>query len=64
VHELFTDLVEATSTEDPALLAERLVVLYDGAVSTSQMDHTPNSAATARQVADLVLTAANVPPTT
>jgi hypothetical protein len=43
VHQLFLDLAEA------------LVLLYDGAVATAQMDKAPQAARTARRTAELIL---------
>jgi hypothetical protein len=36
-------------------------VLYDGAVSTAQMDKAPGAAQTARRTAELVLDTAGIP---
>ncbi|MDT4903618.1 MAG: hypothetical protein QOH52_1634, partial [Pseudonocardiales bacterium] len=36
-------------------LAETLVLLYDGAVATAQMDKAPEAARTARRTAELIL---------
>jgi AcrR family transcriptional regulator len=55
VHQLFLDLATATGTADPHHLADTLVLLYDGAVATSQMDRTPDAARTARRTAELIL---------
>ena len=62
VHGLFLDLATDTGAADPRQLAASLVLLYDGAVATSQMDQTPAPAITARQTAELVLTHAGVRP--
>ena len=58
VRTLFLGLAADADAEDPKQLAESLVVLYDGAVATAQMDKAPQAAQTARQTADLVLDAA------
>jgi probable phosphoglycerate mutase len=58
VRTLFLGLAADADAEDPKPLAESLVVLYDGAVATAQMDKAPQAAQTARQLADLVLDAA------
>ena len=58
VRTLFLGLAADADAEDPKQLAENLVVLYDGAVATAQMDKAPQAAQTARQTADLVLDAA------
>jgi AcrR family transcriptional regulator len=55
VHHLFLDLATATDAADPRQLAETLVLLYDGAVTTAQMDKAPKAARTARRTAELVL---------
>ena len=60
VHGLFLDLATDTGAADPKQLAQTLVLLYDGAVATSQMDHTPTPAITARQTAELVLDNAGI----
>ena len=58
VRTLFLGLAADADAEDPKQLAESLVVLYDGAVATAQMDKAPQVAQTARRLADLVLDAA------
>jgi AcrR family transcriptional regulator len=55
VHTLFLDLATDTDTDDPKQLADTLILLYDGAVATAQMDKTPEAARTARRTAELVL---------
>ena len=55
VHTLFLDLAQAAGAEDAQDLADQLVVLYDGATTTSQMDKTVKPASTARRMAALVL---------
>jgi AcrR family transcriptional regulator len=55
VHTLFLDLAAATAAADPQQLADTLVLLYDGAVATAQMDKTPEPARTARRTAELIL---------
>ena len=62
VHELFLDLAAQSSATDPKALANSLVVLYDGATATSQMDNNPAAAATARDLAGLLLDRAGVTP--
>jgi len=57
LHGLFLSLAAQLTTDDPTRLSDRLVVLYDGAVAAAQMDHTPVPAATAREIADLLLPA-------
>jgi AcrR family transcriptional regulator len=60
VHTLFLDLATDTDARDPKQLAETLVLLYDGAVATAQMDKTPSAARTARRTAELVLDNAGI----
>ena len=55
VHMLFLDLATATDADDPKQLADTLVLLYDGAVATAQMDQAPEAARTARRAAELAL---------
>jgi AcrR family transcriptional regulator len=55
VRTLFLDLATDTDTANPKQLAETLVLLYDGAVATAQMDKAPEAARTARRTAELVL---------
>lgn len=60
LHELFSSLVTETGYEDPDKLAAQLVMLYDGANISAQMDHNPAVAVAARDaVAALLVTAAN-----
>jgi AcrR family transcriptional regulator len=60
VHTLFLDLATHTGADNPKQLAEALVLLYDGAVATAQMDKTPEAARTARRTAELILDNAGV----
>jgi AcrR family transcriptional regulator len=60
VRNLFLGLATDAGAEDPKQLAESLVVLYDGAVATAQMDKAPQAAQTARRTADLVLDSAGI----
>ena len=60
VHDLFLDLATGAGAADPEQLAETLVVLYDGAVATAQMDKAPWAAQTARRTAELVLDNAGI----
>jgi AcrR family transcriptional regulator len=57
VHALFLDLAIDVDADDPEQLADALVLLYDGAVATAQMDKAPQAARTARRTAELVLDA-------
>ena len=56
------DGVTITDAADPKQLARRLVLLYDGAVATAQMDKAPEAARTARRIAELVLDATGIRP--
>jgi AcrR family transcriptional regulator len=60
VHTLFLDLATDTDARDPKQLADTLVLLYDGAVATAQMDKKPTAARTARRTAELVLDNAGI----
>jgi AcrR family transcriptional regulator len=60
VRNLFLDLATDVGARDPKQLAETLVLLYDGAVATAQMDKTPEAARTARRTAELVLDNAGI----
>ncbi|HEY2297829.1 MAG TPA: TetR/AcrR family transcriptional regulator [Jatrophihabitans sp.] len=55
VHTLFLDLATDVGAAEPQQLADALVLIYDGAVATAQMDATPEAARTARRLAELVL---------
>ena len=55
---LFSDLAREAGVARPALLARQLVLLYDGASVSAQMDHDPKAAAAARAVAATMLDAA------
>jgi AcrR family transcriptional regulator len=61
VRDLFLGLATETGAAEPQQLADTLVVLYDGAVSTAQMDKAPGAAQTARRTAELVLDTAGIP---
>jgi AcrR family transcriptional regulator len=60
VHALFLDLATDTDADDPKQLADTLVLLYDGAVASAQMDKAPEAARTARRAAELILDSAGV----
>jgi AcrR family transcriptional regulator len=57
IHGLFLELATAAGAEDAKELSDQLVILYDGATTTSQMDKTATPASTARRMAALVLAA-------
>ncbi|THG30269.1 TetR/AcrR family transcriptional regulator [Naasia lichenicola] len=61
IHELFGELTSALDTREPDRLALQLVVLYDGATTTAQMDHTAAAAAVSREMAELLLSRASGP---
>ena len=60
VRNLFLDLATDVDARDPKQLAETLVLLYDGAVATAQMDKAPEAARTARRAAELILDHASI----
>jgi AcrR family transcriptional regulator len=55
--ELFTELARDAGAADPARLARRLVVLYDGAMVGASMDRDPSAPAVAREMAEVLLDA-------
>jgi len=59
---LFTDLATAAGVPEPAALAQQLVIVYDGATVSAQMDGDPAIAASARAAAALMLDAAVASP--
>lgn len=62
VHTLFLDLATDVDAKNTKQLAQTLVLLYDGAVATAQMDKTAEPARTARRAAEVILdSAANAP---
>jgi AcrR family transcriptional regulator len=54
---LFTDLATAAGLADPSVLSDALMNTYDGAIVASQLDHNPTAAATARRIAEILITA-------
>jgi AcrR family transcriptional regulator len=58
LHQMFGDLVGGLGVQNPTLLAAQLVILYDGAVATAQMDSSPASAQIAKMLAAMALEAA------
>jgi AcrR family transcriptional regulator len=58
VRALFADLAKEAGAADPAELAGQLVLLYDGASVSAQMDRAPRAAALARSVAEQLLVTA------
>jgi AcrR family transcriptional regulator len=57
LHELFATLVTEGGYRDAAKLTAQLVILYDGANISAQMDHNPAVAAAARDAAASLLNA-------
>jgi AcrR family transcriptional regulator len=55
IRSLFTDLAEQAGAIDPAALAQQLVLLYDGATVSAQMDANPGAAQAARGIAAALL---------
>ncbi len=55
---LFTDLAREAGAADPETLAQQLVLLYDGALISAQMDGNTGAAAAARTAASMMLDAA------
>jgi AcrR family transcriptional regulator len=58
IRTLFTELAKDAGAADPASLAQQLVLLYDGASVSAQMDCNPGAAAAARAAASMMLDAA------
>jgi AcrR family transcriptional regulator len=58
VHDLFAGLARDAGAADPEALAEQLVLLYDGATVSAQMDRNLAAAKTARVVAGALIDAA------
>lgn len=52
---LFADLAKEAGANDAEMLADRLVLLYDGAAVSAQMDESKTAIANARDVAELLL---------
>jgi AcrR family transcriptional regulator len=61
VRSTFERLVAEAGAEDPKALAQQLVLLYDGASVTAQLDHRRDAALTARSAAAVLLAAATTP---
>jgi AcrR family transcriptional regulator len=58
IRTLFTELAKDAGAADPESLAQQLVLLYDGASVSAQMDCNPGAAAAARAAASMMLDAA------
>jgi AcrR family transcriptional regulator len=52
---LFLDLAKEAGARDAAVLADKLLLLYDGAAVSAQMDESKASLVNAREVAELLL---------
>jgi AcrR family transcriptional regulator len=52
---LFTELAGDAGVDDPAALADQLMILYDGASVGARMDHDGAAAALARRMAETLL---------
>jgi AcrR family transcriptional regulator len=57
IRALFTDLAEQAEAANPAELARRLQMIYDGAGLAARMDHDPSIAKSARAAAEALLDA-------
>ncbi len=55
VRELFVTLCREAGMNDPAGLAEQLVLLYDGSMVGAQLDHSPAAGRAAQLAADALL---------
>jgi len=55
---LFAELAQSAGAANPDRLAQQLVLLYDGATVSAQMDHDPGAAVAARAMAASLLDAA------
>lgn len=62
MRQLFTGLARDAGAADAESLARQLVILYDGATVSAQMDHDPGAVAAARSVAAALLDAACAAP--
>jgi len=58
IRSLFLDLAKDAGARDPEQLAERLVLLYDGAGISAWMDRDPSATKAARSVATALVDAA------
>src|SRR4029077_12017813 len=56
--ELLSGLAKEAGASNPGVLAKQLVLLYDGAAASAQMDRDPAAAAEARAAAVLLIDAA------
>ena len=55
LHMLFGNLTVQLPVQNPQELADQLVIIYDGAVASAQMDKSPVAAATAKTLAAIVV---------
>ena len=58
IRRLFTDLAERAGAADPAGLARRLLLIYDGGSTSARMDHDSGVASISRATAEILLDAA------
>jgi AcrR family transcriptional regulator len=58
LHDLFAQLAKEAGARDPSQLADQLMLVYDGAAVSAQMDRNEAAAASARSMAALLLDAA------
>ncbi|MGH1549596.1 TetR/AcrR family transcriptional regulator [Leifsonia poae] len=57
LHGLIGGLVAELPVDDAASVTDQLVILYDGATTTAQMDKRASAATTARRMAELIIDA-------
>jgi hypothetical protein len=55
---LFTGLAKQAGAANPDVLASQLLLLYDGAAASAQLDRDPAAAAAAKTAAALIIDAA------
>ncbi len=55
LHGLIGGLVAEIGVDDPTWTTQQLVILYDGATTTAQMDRQASAASAARRMAELVI---------
>jgi AcrR family transcriptional regulator len=55
---LLTDLAREAGANDPAALAQQLMLVYDGTITGARMDHRPAVGADARRTAEILIDSA------